>query len=269
MPALNTRGLDRFCEALEAASGLSYSAEKTYLFDARLKAIVERHGIGDYDALVSLFSRDPQARQAIIAALVTSETFFFRDEETFKALPALAASFPASRAEPLVIWSLGCATGQEAYSILMALDEAGRPPLSAVRLVGADISAAVLDRARAGFYSPFEIQRGLSPARHARYMQPVPGGFEVVPALRAVPEWLALNMLDGFDRLPRPHLIFCRNLMIYFSDRTKQRLMAAMLARLPEEGLVVLGSSESAMPYAGLIEPMPGLQGSLYRRRKP
>lgn len=269
MSTLNARGVERFCETLEAASGLSYSVEKTYLFDARLKEIIARHGVGDYDTLATLFARDLQARQAIIAALVTSETFFFRDEETFKALPALAARFPASKAEPLVIWSLGCATGQEAYSILMALDEAGRPPLSAVRLLGADISAPVLDRARAGFYTPFEIQRGLSPARQARYLQPVRGGFEVAPALRAVPEWVTLNMLDGFDRLPRPQLIFCRNLMIYFSDRTKQRLMAAMLARLPEDGLVVLGSSESSMAYAGLIEPAPGTQGSIYRKRKP
>lgn len=269
MPALSARGVDRFCEILEAASGLSYSVEKTYLFEARLKEIVDRHGLSDYDALASLFMRDAEARRAMIDALVTSETFFFRDEETFKAVPAIAAQWTVSRAHPLVVWSLGCATGQEPYSLLMALDEAGRTPLSAVRLIGADISAVVLERARAGVYTPFELQRGLSPARQARYMRPVDGGFQVVPALRAVPEWMTLNMLEGFDRLPRPHMIFCRNLMIYFSDRTKQRLMAAMLARLPEDGLVVLGSSESSMPYAGLIELAPGTQGSIYRKRKP
>lgn len=267
MPALNAHGLDRFCEVLERASGLSYSLEKRYLFDARLNAIVARHRLADYEALAALFLRDAGARQAIISALVTSETYFFRDEEVFKALPALAHRFTVTRAQPLVIWSLGCATGQEPYSILMALDEAG-VALGAVCLIGADIAAPVLARAREGCYTPFEVQRGLSAARQHRYMQPAPGGFQVAPALRAVPEWVELNMLDGFDGLPRPHLIFCRNLMIYFGDRTKARLMAELVARLPDDGCVLLGSTESALPYAGLIEPDPEAGPSIYRRRR-
>jgi chemotaxis protein methyltransferase CheR len=266
MTALQPRGIDRFCELLERLCGLSYSADKAYLFESRLRTVLATHRCRDYEGLSFLLQHDPQARQAIIEALVTSETFFFRDEETFRQLPGVAARFAATPASPLVIWSLGCATGQEVYSILFALDEASGFPLSRLTVLGADISAPVLDRARAAVYSPFEVQRGLTEARRDRYMRPVPGGWGVASPWKEAPTWRTLNLLDGLADLPRPHIVFCRNLLIYFSDANKARVMKELTSRLADDGCIVLGSTESPRPYAGLIRPWADGVPSFYRR---
>lgn len=266
MTGLEARGIDRFCELLERTCGLSYSADKAYLFESRLRAVTADNRCRDYEGLSYLLQHDPQARQAIIEALVTSETFFFRDEETFRQLPGVAARFAATPASPLVIWSLGCATGQEVYSILFALDEALGMPPSRLSVLGADISAPVLSRARAAVYSSFEVQRGLSEARRDRYMRPDAGGWRVASPWREAPTWHALNLLDGLAGLPRPHIVFCRNLLIYFNDANKARVMKELASRLADDGCIVLGSSESPRPYAGLIRPWADGVPSFYRR---
>ena len=266
MSQLQLRGIERFCEMLERQCGLSYSPDKAYLFESRLRALTAWHHCRDYEALSYLLQHDPQARRAIIEALVTSETFFFRDEETFRQLPRVAAGVAATPAQPLVVWSLGCATGQEVYSILFALDEALGLPVSRLSVVGVDISAPVLERARAAVYSPFEVQRGLSEARRERYMRAVPGGWRVASPWKEAPQWRELNLLDGLAGLPRPRIVFCRNLLIYFSDTNKARVMRDLVSRLDEGGCVVLGSTESARPYAGLLDSWPDGAPSFFRR---
>lgn len=266
MTSLQTEGLERFCELLERRCGLTYSPHKAYLFESRLKALNDRYGCRDYDALAFLLQHDPEARRAIVEALVTSETFFFRDEETFRQLPELAARYHPGPGSPLVIWSLGCASGQEVYSILFALDEALGYPLSRLAVVGVDISAAVLARASAGIYSPFEVQRGLTEARRDRYMYAVPGGWRVASPWKEAPEWRELNLLEGLAVLPRPHIIFCRNVLIYFSDVNKVRVMRELTNRLLDGGCIALGATESPLPYAGLIRPFSSGSTSLYRR---
>lgn len=252
--SMSPHGIERFCQTLEQACGLNYPPAKSYLFEARLGGVIAQYGCRTYDDLTWRLRQDPAARQAIISALVTSETYFFRDEDTFKALPAIAERFSPTPTQPLVIWSLGCATGQEAYSILMTLDEAGRVPLPHLRVFGADISPEVLARAKAGLYSGFETQRGLSPARRDRYMRPVGDTWQIASPWRDVPQWVELNLLEGVETLPRPHVVFCRNILIYFSDATKTAVMSRILARLHDGGVVVLGNAENPLPYQKLAE---------------
>lgn len=265
MTTLNPRGIQQFCDALERCCGLHYSPEKDYLFTARLQEVIESHRCRDYLDLAGLLCGDEQTRRAIIGALVTSETSFFRDPETFEALPQLAA-FAPGRPSPLVVWSLGCAAGQEVYSLLMRADETGLLSRGPWRLIGADISPRALARAREGRYSGFEVQRGLSEARRTRYMQPVQDDWQMAPSWRALPEWIELNLLTGLASLPAPQLVFCRNVLIYFSNAVKRRLVADILRALPEHGALVLGRGESSLAFGDLVAPDPQLPWVLRRR---
>lgn len=265
MGTLNPLGLDRFCAALEATCGLSYTREKEYLFNMRLRELVSRYEVPDYETLTGLFLRDGLARREITEALVTSETYFFRDENTFAALPGILQDQGASSEQPVVVWSLGCATGQEAYSILMGLREDGRLPTAAVRIYGLDISRKALTLAREGVYTPFEVGRGLREDQVRQHMTPDAGGWRVAASLRELPIWIEGNLLEGFDLLPRPNLVFCRNVLIYFEDAVKRRVVGAIIERLWPGGLLVLSNSEHPMAYVDLVEPVASGQ-SFYRR---
>lgn len=253
MGSLSEAGLPRFCAALEAACGLAYAADKTYLFDARLGAIVARHRVTTYAQLAELFERDPAARREVIEALVTSETYFFRDDAIFHRLPELLARLRPTPGAPAVIWSLGCATGQELWSILFALAEDQRLPPAALLPIGVDISTRALARAEAAVYSDFEVGRGLDEARRRRFLEPHEGGWRVARPWRELPRWVQGNLREGLDHLPRPDVVFCRNVLIYFDDALKRAIMGAIAARLAPGGFVVLGNAEGTRLYDDLF----------------
>ena len=253
MGPLSEAGLARFCAALEAACGLAYTADKTYLFEARLGGFVTRHRVTTYDQLAELFERDPVARREVIEALVTSETYFFRDEGTFRLLPELLARLGPTPGAPAVVWSLGCATGQELWSILFALADDPRLPPAAIRPIGIDISTRALARVEAGVYSDFETRRGLDEARRQRFMEPYEGAWRVARPWRDLPRWVQGNLREGLDHLPRPDVVFCRNVLIYFDDALKRTIMRAIAARLAPGGFVVLGNAEGAMLFEDMF----------------
>ncbi|MBX9873727.1 MAG: protein-glutamate O-methyltransferase CheR, partial [Beijerinckiaceae bacterium] len=152
---------------LHQRSGLSLSPEKRYLAESRLGILCRRRNIADIATLIQKLrpGNDAALEHAVIEAMTTNETLFFRDHTPFDLfrdviLPERLAANAATRS--LRIWCAAVSTGQEAYSLAMILDEMG-PRLSGwkIQIVGTDISGEVLERARTGLYSQFEIQRGL------------------------------------------------------------------------------------------------------------
>ncbi len=267
MPALSPAGIERFCRELEASCGLAYTPEKAYLFEARLADFVASRGLRDYDDLARLFLESADARRTITEALVTSETYFFRDDGAFRALPDLLAARHPSAGDPAVVWSLGCATGQEVWSIVFTLATDGRVPLEAVRIVGVDLSARALARAREAQYSDFELQRGIDPLTRARYFEPAPGGGRVARPWRDQPSWVQANLLDELHGLPRPDVVFCRNVLIYFDDAVKRRVVGRIADRLAPGGVLMLGNAENKLLFADLLDPMPDGPAMLRARR--
>ena len=249
-----TAGIEAFCHSLEAVSGLRYDASKAYLFESRLRGVFPE-GVPSYAALAMLVRAGGEPARRIVEALVTHETYFFRDEGTFKLLPDLVSAAVKAGGSAPVVWSLGCATGQEIWSILIAIDEAGRLPATALRPIGVDISSAALARAREATYSDFEVGRGLSEARRDRYFERVAGGWRVARPWRDVPVWVQGNLLDDLTMLPRPDVVFCRNVLIYFDDPLKRQIMGRIAARLAPGGCIVLGNAESALLYADILTP--------------
>jgi chemotaxis protein methyltransferase CheR len=259
--------METFCRALEDRSGLAYGPDKDYLFESRLRGLFPQNQLPDYQELTRLLVNDVPMSARIVEALVTSETFFFRDQGTFQALPELVKRSHLQPQEPLVIWSVGCATGQELYSILMGLEEVSPELRANTRVYGLDLSLAALDRARTGVYTEFEVARGLMPEHRARYLEAIEGRWRIKDPLRSQPSWLQANVLGEFPSLPRPHLIFCRNILIYFSEANKARVLTYLTERLFTGGYLVLGGSENALAYPGL-EPAGTFCPTAYQRRK-
>jgi chemotaxis protein methyltransferase CheR len=241
-------------------SGLMIGPDKHYLLETRLQPIVAREGLSGLPALVDrLRQNTPDGlEQDVIEAMTTNETLFFRDDKPFahlagQGLAEAAAARPAGK--PVRIWSAGASSGQEAYSIAMiaaenpaALD--GRP----VRILGTDIASRPLIRAQAGIYTQFEVQRGLPARRLIRHFGRLSDGWQIDPALQAMCEFGAANLLHDPAPLGMFDIVFCRNVLIYFSEATKRAVLAALARQLAPDGWLYLGCSETAMGFCTDLE---------------
>ncbi|KRE02259.1 chemotaxis protein CheR [Bosea sp. Root381] len=257
---------------LHYRSGLSLGPEKRYLAESRLGILCRRRGIEGLVALVErLRHGDPQLENAVVEAMTTNETLFFRDRTPFELfrnviLPEKLSANAATRS--LRIWCAAVSTGQEAYSLAMILDEmACRLAGWNVRILGTDISGEVLERARTGIYSQFEIQRGLPIQMLLRHFQQDGEKWQVSERLRATVELKQHNLLEPNDHLGQFDVIFCRNVLIYFDVPTKAKVLDALAPRLAPDGVVILGAAETVLGISTSIVPDKEHLG-LYRSRR-
>jgi chemotaxis protein methyltransferase CheR len=251
---------------------------RDYLFDTRLTRLLRNHGMTRVEELVHSLraKRNPDLERAIAEAMTINETSFFRDCRPFELLRTV--HFPAliearRGAHTLRVWSAACSTGQEAYSVAMLLLE--HFPLLAtgwnIAIEGTDLSAEVVERAKAGLYHRIEINRGL-PARFVvRYFDHMGEDWIAKPAVRKLCHFRQANLCGPslpFQRSnDRFDVIFLRNVMLYFSQETRRTLLAAIHHLLAPDGILFLGSSEQP---ADLSLWTPTLAGGTcyYRPRK-
>jgi chemotaxis protein methyltransferase CheR len=260
----------RFAELVKARSGIVLGEDKTYFVESRLAPLAREHGVASVAALVAELAERPTERRlkAAIDLLTTNETFFFRDRIPFErlredVLPALAK---ARGATPVRVFCAACSTGQEPYSVAMLMDEA-RVALPSLRLdiLGADLSERCLEKARAGLYTPFEVQRGLEPARLARHFEREGELWRIRAGLRQAVRWSALNLLDLGPSLGRFDVVFCRNVLIYFDRDTKAKVLERLAELTAEDGYLFLGAAETVIGLTDAFKPVPGKSG-LYAR---
>ncbi|SFR43519.1 MCP methyltransferase, CheR-type [Marinobacter daqiaonensis] len=266
---------DSFKKFLQDASGILLGDNKQYLVKSRLRRLLEDNRLESLGDLLERLRRPgaAQLKETVIDAMTTNETLWFRDTHPFrilseKLLPELAARVST---QTLRIWSAACSTGQEPYSIAMAIEEYRRfqpGRLKAdVRIVATDISRSVLDTARRGEYEMLAIGRGLSAERQRHFFTPLPsGGWKVKPHLQQMVEFRELNLLDRYS-LGRFDLIFCRNVLIYFSADHKRDILTRMHGALNPGGYLILGASESLSGLSDLYEMVQCHPGIIYRRR--
>jgi chemotaxis protein methyltransferase CheR len=207
----------------------------------------------------------------VVDAMTTNETFFFRDRIPFEhfrdtMLPALLSARGQRR--QLRIWCAACSTGQEPYSLAMAVKEAGAALDGwRVDIVATDLVGGVIERARAGLYSQFEVQRGLPIALLLKYFTQVGENWQIASELRAMVKFRQLNLLRDFSALGCFDVVFCRNVLIYFDTAAKVDVLLRLSHRLEPDGFLVLGAAETVIglterlrPYAdrrGLYAPSP------------
>ncbi len=246
MSAGGTAGIAEIAAHVQARSGLALGPEKAYLVETRLAPILKREQLPNLGALAARIGRSEALSRAVVEAMTTNESLFFRDGSPFKhlreqALPALHRV--RAPGQGLRMWSAAASTGQEAYSIAITVQEAalGRP----VEILGTDIATGPLERARTGLYSPFEVQRGLTGEHLARHFAREGDQWRVSPALRAMVGFREWNLLAALSPLGQFDVVFCRNVLIYFDAPTKARVFGAIRRQMAPDGLLYLGASES------------------------
>lgn len=241
----------RLRRLLASVAGISLDVDKLYLAESRLAPVMWDNGGVDLAELMRRIEKneDEKLLQAVIDAMTTNETFFFRDRAPFEQfqrewLPALMAKRKDVRR--LRIWSAACSTGQEPYSLAMALEEEAAALRDwSVEISATDLCETALEAARRGVYSQFEAQRGLSTARLLRHFEQYNGNWRVNERLRARVAFRKLNLLSNFRDTGPFDLIFCRNVLIYFDPDVKRDVLARLSEVIADDGYLILGAAET------------------------
>ncbi|HEX3858750.1 MAG TPA: protein-glutamate O-methyltransferase CheR [Pseudolabrys sp.] len=252
---------------LKERSGLVLSADKQYLAESRLLPLARKigvNGLGELVARLKSASAEPLAVQ-VTDAMTTNESFFFRDKVPFEHLrdtimPELIKAH--YRRRRIRIWCSAAAAGQEPYSIAMILREMN-VKLAGFRvdILATDIATDVLEKAKAGLYSQFEVQRGLPIQQLVKYFTQVGDMWQIAPEIRAMVTFRQLNLLHDFSHLGFFDVIFCRNVLIYFDQPTKIGVFERMARVIEPTGYMVLGAAETVVGLTDTFKPMADRRG--------
>lgn len=264
-----------FSEFLKLACGIDLGTNKQYLVATRLRRILQEHQLEGLGSLIVAMQdeRGTALQQQVMDAMTTNETFWFRDNAPFdylaKMLPDMQPARPGGKVR---IWSAACSSGQEPYSISMVVEERQRgrfgQPLPEVEILATDLSNRVLDAARYGRYDRLSVARGLSPERAKKFfVLETPDSWCVCPAVRQRIRFRSFNLQDSYYALGKFDVIFCRNVLIYFSTDLKRDILTRLHAALNPNGLLFLGSSESISDLGHLYDMVNCNPGVAYRAK--
>lgn len=264
---------EEFREFLEKACGIVLGDNKQYLVTSRLTKLMANEGIVDLSELTRKLREGLQRglREAVIDAMTTNETLWFRDTHPFNILrQRLLPELQAQARGPIRIWSAACSSGQEPYSISMSVEEYRQANLGMlkqpVEVVATELSRRMLEASKAAEYDQLSLARGLSPERLKRFFDPIGGDlYQVKPEVRQRVRFQALNLLDSYLGLGKFDIIFCRNVLIYFSGERKADILRRMHAALRPGGHLVLGASEGLSDLASIYQMVQCNPGIIYR----
>ncbi len=256
---------------LKERSGYVLSPDKHYLIDSRLTPVARQEGCATLAELV-LKMKAPNAGpllSRVTETMTINESFFFRDKIPFDRfkdtmLPAMMAA--RANTKRLRIWCSASSTGQEPYSLAMILKSMSEKLIGwQIDIVATDISRDVLDRAKAGIYSQFEVQRGLPIQMLMQFFQQVGEQWRVTEDIRKMVQFRQLNLLERFSMLGTFDIVFCRNVLIYFDQKTKTDVLERIAQQLAPEGFLVLGAAETVVGLSESFKPHHDKRG-LYAR---
>jgi chemotaxis protein methyltransferase CheR len=258
---------DYLRKVLRSRSGLVLSADKQYLVESRLLPVARSRGFAGLGELVRALplGNSEALLTAVVEAMMTHESFFFRDKSPFDhfrstIMPALIASRKAARS--IRIWCAAASSGQEPYSLAMCLKEMERDIAGwRIDLIATDLGNDVLEKARQGLYSQFEVQRGLPIQLLIKHFKQVGEFWQIAPDIRAMVKFQQLNLLSDFSRLGRFDVIFCRNVLIYFDQETKVNVLNRIARSLAGDGYVVLGAAETVLGLTNSLKVVPDKRG--------
>ena len=248
-------------------SGLVLSEDKGYLLESRLAPVARAEGFPDIAALIDAARKTSNDRLlwVITEALATHETFFFRDQTPFDLfkkdiLPVLARARASTGT--LRVWCAACSSGQEPYSLAMMLDEE-RARLGGLRveIVATDLCNRVIEKAKAGVYSQFEVQRGLAVQRLVSHFEQNGDQWRISPRIRQMVSFRKQNLLEPFSALGKFDVVFCRNVLIYFDADTKRDVLARIAKQSAEDAYLVMGAAETVVGLSKDFQPVEGRRG--------
>jgi len=246
--------------------GIVLGDDKQYLIEQRLSPILDEFGCADFSQLarkLSLGETTFLTREKMLNAMTTNETSFFRDDHPYvtfreKIMPEMMDIVVQRkerswqrRGPKVKMWSVAASTGQEPYSMAMIIADVvankgmGLTTMEDFGILGTDISSKVLAKAMEGKYGPLEVARGLSPEMRRKYFVQDGEYYVINNQIRHIVEFKAFNIQDQFTQIGSFDVIFCRNILIYFTDDAKRRILSQLYQTLAPNGYLLLGSAEN------------------------
>ncbi|EQA43585.1 protein-glutamate O-methyltransferase CheR [Leptospira broomii serovar Hurstbridge str. 5399] len=250
-----------FVNVLQKATGIYLSEEKLYLLESRLSDMMTDHQISSFLDFSKKFENNHEEdfRDQVIERITTHETKFFRDTSMFEAITERILPEIVERMEErsnelkdqkIRIWCAACSTGQEPYSIAIAIKERLPHLYKNVRILATDIAKETIEKARIGCYSPFEIGRGLEEYHTDRYFDKAEDGkFKIKDEIKSIVEFEQHNLISpdfpsGFD------LVLCRNVSYYFDMKERANLFGKIYKSMNHDSFLILGSAESISGFS-------------------
>jgi len=254
---------------LEARTGQQLTMSRRWRIETALAALLRERAIPTLDELITILvmGREPSLATQVVEALLNNETYFFRDRTPFDLLgkATLPKLIQRRQSKRLRIWSAGCSTGQEAYSLAMLFAE---DPLRwagwTIDILGTDVSESAVRRAREGVYSQFEVQRGLGINQMIRWFEETDNGWRAVEPLRRMVRFQVQNLLE-----PAPHpgqfdIVLCRNVLLYLNAERRGLIFDRIAEAMEPDGWLMLGAGETVIGQTRRFEADPEARG-LYR----
>ncbi|MFM7348841.1 MAG: CheR family methyltransferase [Erythrobacter sp.] len=250
-------------DLLEARTGQHLTESRRWRVGSALAGIFRQQGISNVDQLVCLLAAPPpdcpDLAQEVVEALLNNETYFFRDKPTFDQLPGEILPELAHRRRDvrrLSIWSAGCSTGQEVYSLAMLFaEQAERWQGWTIDILGTDVSHRAIAAARSGLYSQFEVQRGLGVTQMLRHFDETPSGWQVHDGVRRMVRFAQANVLGPHPGRMPFDLVLCRNVLLYFDRPTRTAAFERLASAVMPDGFLMLGAGETVVGQTDRFVP--------------
>ena len=264
---MNVTDFEVISRILYERSGLALNKEKAYLLESRLNPVARKWNFAGFDDLAQAVRNggDEALLNDVTEAMTTNESFFFRDQKPFDqfrdiVLPHLLEH--RSDKKSFRIWSAACSSGQEPYTLAMLLKE--HAALLAgwkIEIVATDLSMEILDRAKSGLYSQFEVQRGLPINLLVKYFKQIGDRWQIDDGIREMVKFKPFNLLDSFASLGKFDVVFCRNVLIYFDLQTKTKVLENIADLMPADGFLYLGGAETVLGTTKRFQVVTGQRG--------
>jgi chemotaxis protein methyltransferase CheR len=266
---------DVYKDLLMEKSGLMLTPDKSYLLDSRLTPIARKFGFANLETLTAALRGVPKPElvTAIVEAMTTNETSFFRDTKPFDQfrdilLPHMMKA--REKTKQIRIWCAACSSGQEPYSLAMLLKEqAAKLSGWKIEIIGTDISHEILDSARRGEYSQFEVQRGLPIQLLMKYFEQKGDRWHLKNEIKSMVQYRFFNLLDPMASLGRFDIIYCRNVLIYFDKDTKTKVLNNISGLMPEDGFLLLGGAETVLGITDKFKTLDNARGIYIKPENP
>jgi len=266
----------QFTDFLEVQCGIVLGENKQYLVKSRLIPLMSQFSISKLSDLIhqSMSYKNRELRTAVIDAMTTNETLWFRDKYPFELLVNKIYPELFAKKKSIKLWSAASSSGQEAYSIAMTALECQKKKVSPgmnVQIVGTDISNTMLEQCKAGIYDTLALSRGLSDERKRQFFAPVNDGsgkMQVKPEVKKMTSFKNYNLLDSYAGLGKFDIIFCRNVLIYFSSDVKSRILNQFAGALNPGGYLILGASESLTGLTDKFDMVRCNPGIIYKLKE-
>ncbi|MFN7039036.1 MAG: CheR family methyltransferase [Alphaproteobacteria bacterium] len=249
---LSTSDFDFISKLIKQRSGIALTKEKQYLIDSRLIPIAKKLGLNEVvDLIAKLKSINDEALiNEVVETMTTNESSFMRDIKPFEQMKSIVIPYIKSQApdkKSFRIWSAACSNGQEPYSVAMSLKEAPGFGNYKFEIFASDLTTHVLEKAKSGIYTQFEVQRGLPITLLLKYFEQHGDNWKIKDEIKSMVEFQKINLIENFDRLGKFDIILCRNVLIYFDSATKLQILNNFTKLMNPYSVLMLGCTENIL----------------------